>query len=617
MKRYEANDIQTLDFRNAIRKRIEMYMGSADNQAVIQCIREIISNCIDESIMGYGKNITVEYLGNNRLRVSDEGRGCPFGVREDGTEALEAIYLMAHSGGKFDDKVYRSVIGANGIGAKGVALSSEEFIVTTYRDSKMATLKVKEGVKESFEVKPLDQKRTGTTVEWVSSQEVYRLEPIHVDFEIIHQMCKNWSYLHKGIKFILTNHENNETTTYVSKNGLVDLIRDYARDPIHTSPIQILIKDNEKEIELELALQWTKGREHSFVYTNGLENVEGGTPLTGVKMAITRALKKKIPDLNGDLARTGLVYAISVRIPNPSFANQTKTKVNNPELNALGQRAATELLVNFGKDFSEFGKVLDFLGTERKAEEAAQKARRQVLEASKDIEKNIKRKVFASDKLKDAEHLGEKATLLIVEGKSAGGSMALARDSSKYGILQVMGKMINPLTNSEEKVFNNEEIKLLFSALGIIPGKYNSSKLRYGRVAICVDGDSDGDHIALLIMTIFQTLIPEFFNEGRLYWLKAPLYIVKGKTNQYYFSDHEFNAAKEKSAIKGKISRAKGLGSMDAKQAKESMFGANQHLENLIPNKESYEVILDLMGKDATPRKEFLIKHLDFTEVHE
>jgi len=615
MKKYEANDIQTLDFRNAIRKRIEMYMGSADNQAVIQCIREIISNCIDESIMGYGKNITVEYLGNNRLRVSDEGRGCPFGVREDGSEALEAIYLMAHSGGKFDSKIYRSVIGANGIGAKGVALSAEEFIVTTYRDSQMATLKVREGIKESFEVKPSTGKKTGTVVEWVSSQEVYRLEPIQVDFEVVHQMCKNWSYLHKGLKFIVINHVNNETVTYVSKNGLVDLIKDYAKDPIHSAPVQILIKDN--EIELELALQWTKGRERSFVYTNGLENVEGGTPLTGVKMALTRWLKKKIPDLNGDLARTGLIYAISVRIPNPSFANQTKTKVNNPELNAIGQRAATELLTNFAKDFSEFGKVLDFLGTERKAEEAAQKARRQVLEASKDIEKNIKRKVFASDKLKDAEHLGEKATLLIVEGKSAAGSMALARDSSKYGILQVMGKMINPLTNSEEKVYNNEEIKLLFSALGVIPGKYHSSKLRYGKVAICVDGDSDGDHIALLILTIFQTLIPEFFKENRLYWLKAPLYIVKGKPSQYYYTDQEFNAAKEAGKVKGKISRAKGLGSMEAKQAKESMFGTNQRLERLEPDQESFSMISDLMGKDATPRKEFLINFLDFTEVHE
>lgn len=542
---YTANDIETLDFRAAIRKRIEMYLGSADNQGVLQCAREIISNCIDEAIMGYGNKITIEYLGNNRLRVSDEGRGCPFGVREDGTEALEAIYMTPHSGGKFSDKTYQSVIGANGIGGKGVALSSDEFVVISTRGGERATLKIKNGFKESFIIEKVDSKLHGTVVEYVPAQEVYRLETIKTDFEAIKAMCKDWSYLNKGISFILHNHETKEKITYLSKGGLLDLIKDNADKAIHTNPAYHLIKEG--DIECEVALVWTKGKEKSFTFTNGLQQTEGGTSLTGVKTAITNFVKKQFKgEFDGDLARAGLVYAVSCKIPHPSFANQTKTKINNGELRGVAQRATGMALDTFmNRRPNDFKAVMDALATERKAEQAAERARRAVLEKVKEVNNAGKKGMIDVDKLADAENLGESAVLLLVEGKSAGGAMQRVRDPKKYGILKLRGKIINALSNDMDRVLANEEVTLFLKATGINISNYRESKFRYGKVAICVDADDDGMHIACLIMALLYKFAPEFLKEGRLYWLHAPLFkVTSGKTVKYFYTEEQVKSAK-------------------------------------------------------------------------
>lgn len=613
---YTANDIQTLDFRTAIRSRIAMYMGSADNQGVLQCVREIITNSIDEATMGFGNKITVDLYDGNRIVIADEGRGCPFGKREDGTEALEAIYTMAHSGAKFNDKVFQNVAGMNGIGAKGVALSSDKFEVWSYRNGECGYLGLRNGIKESFTVSPCkDKKKTGTVVEFIPSQEVYNLEPIKFDFEEIKKMCQDWSYLSKGISFVLHNHITNEKVTYLSKNGLIDLMKEKGGRALNKTPLQIVVKED--GIEAEIVMEWTDSRSENWhVFTNGLENVEGGTSLTGIKTALTNYFKKKLKgEANPEILRKGLFYAVSCKVPNPSFANQTKTKVNNPELRGLCQRATTQMLEEFERRHKdEFEKVLELLTKELKAEAAAERARKQVLDAVKDVEKNQKKKVFASDKLKDAEFLGEKSTLLIVEGNSAAASMAIARDITKYGILAIRGKILNCLAHPDEKIFQNEEIKLLLSAMNITPGKYNASKLRYGRIAICVDADSDGYHIGLLIMAALRYLAPQFLEEGRLCWLRSPLYIVKsGKNESYYFTDEEFNKAK----VKGEVTRAKGLGALSEVQARNSMFGENQRMDVLEPTEAAIYLLEDLMGKDVAPRTEFIFKNVDFSMVRE
>ena len=615
---YNADSIQTLSFRDAIRSRVSMYMGSADNQGVLQCVREIITNSIDEYTMGYGDRIRVTLDKDNTVTVQDFGRGVPFGLREDGTDALEAIYTMPHSGGKFNDKTYQNVAGMNGIGAKGVALSSDYFFVRSQRDGKIATLILRDGVKQDLTV--IDQKTawSGTFVQFTPSQEVYNLEPININFKDIKKMCEDWSYLCKGLTFELEDKVTGEKVTYYSKNGLVDLMKAKGGKALNKTPLSICLKEG--DITAEIAMEWTDSRtETSYVFTNGLENVEGGTSLTGVKTALTNFFKKKLKgEAPPEVLRKGLLYAISCQVPNPSFANQTKTKVNNIELRGLCQRATTQMLESFEQQHAdEFQRVLDLLAKEQKAELAAERARKQVLEAQKEVEKSQKKKYIASDKLKDAEFLGQDATLLIVEGNSAMASVGVARDEKTYGIMCIRGKIINALSNDEEKIYQNEEIKLLLSALNIVPGHYDSRKLRYGRVGVCTDSDSDGYHIGLLLMAALQYLAPQFIEEGRLGWLRSPLYIVKnGKTENYYFTDEEMDAAR--GHISGVIQRNKGIGSLTPEQAYNSMFTAkNQRFDMFQASPEARELLYNLMGKDVEPRTDFIFKNVDFSMIRE
>lgn len=615
---YNADSIQTLSFRDAIRSRVSMYMGSADNQGVLQCVREIITNSIDEYTMGYGDRIRVTLDKDNTVTIQDFGRGVPFGLREDGTDALEAIYTMPHSGGKFNDKTYQNVAGMNGIGAKGVALSSDYFLVRSQRDGKIATLILRDGVKQDLTV--IDQKTawSGTFVQFTPSQEVYNLEPININFKDIKKMCEDWSYLCKGLTFELEDKATGEKVTYYSKNGLVDLMKAKGGKALNKTPLSICLKEG--DITAEIAMEWTDSRtETSYVFTNGLENVEGGTSLTGVKTALTNFFKKKLKgEAPPEVLRKGLLYAISCQVPNPSFANQTKTKVNNIELRGLCQRATTQMLESFEQQHAdEFQRVLDLLAKEQKAELAAERARKQVLEAQKEVEKSQKKKYIASDKLKDAEFLGQDATLLIVEGNSAMASVGVARDEKTYGIMCIRGKIINTLSNDEEKIYQNEEIKLLLSALNIVPGHYDSRKLRYGRVGVCTDSDSDGYHIGLLLMAALQYLAPQFIEEGRLGWLRSPLYIVKnGKTENYYFTDEEMDAAR--GHISGVIQRNKGIGSLTPEQAYNSMFTAkNQRFDMFQTSPEARELLYNLMGKDVEPRTDFIFKNVDFSMIRE
>ena len=618
---YNAQSIETLSFRDAIRSRVAMYMGSADNMGVLQCLREIITNSIDEATMGFGKRITVDLYQGNRVRIGDEGRGCPFGKRDDGTEALEAIYTMAHSGAKFNDKIFQNVAGMNGIGGKGVALSADEFCVVSYRDGQYAKLELRDGIKTNFEQGAQtmgDKKRTGTVVEFVPSQEVYNLEPIKINFEEVKKMCRDWSYLSKGIGFILTDHTTGETVTYLSKNGMLDFMKDHGDKALHKTPLHITVAEN--GIEAEIVMEWTNSRaENWHVFTNGLENSEGGTSLTGIKTALTNFFKKKLKgDGSPDVLRKGLFYAVSCKVPNPSFANQTKTKVNNPELRGLCQRATTQMLEEFEyRHGDEFQRILELLTKELRAEAAAERARKQVLEAVKDVEKNQKKKAFASEKLKDAEFLGENSILLIAEGDSAMGGLALGRDHTKYGIMAIKGKIINCLSNPDDKIFENDEIKLLLSAMNIVPGKYDAKKLRYGKLAICTDADSDGYHIGLLIMAALAHIAPQFIREGRLCWLRSPLHIVHdGKKETYYFTDEELEQNRHK--IKGEIQRNKGLGSLEPEQARESMFNPEyQRLDVMEYSEDAMSLLYSLMGEDVAPRRDFIMENVDFSEIKE
>ena len=611
---YDANSIETLSFLDAVRTRVSMYMGSADNQGVLQCIREIITNSIDEATMGFGNIIKVELFEGNRIKIEDYGRGAPFGKREDGTEALEAIYTMSHSGGKFSDKIYQNVAGLNGIGAKGAALSSDIFEVWSIRDNQTAYLKLNKGKKESFSVVPSSKNsHTGTIVSFIPSQEVYNLEKISIDFEEIVSMCRNWSYLYPQIKFILINNITGEELEIQSKNGLLDFLKDNNFQSIHKTPLHIVVKED--SMEAEIVMEWTNSRtEKSYTFTNGLENPNGGTSLTGTKTAITNFFKKKVKDeASPDILRKGLVYAISCKVPHPSFSDQTKGKVNNSELRGLCQRATGQMLEDFErKHKDEFEKILSLLMKEVKAELAADKARQAILNHEKEQKANEKKKLLNFDKLRDARKLGKDSILLCVEGNSAGGSMSIGRDPNRYGVLMFRGKAKNLLKSTIEEGLANEEVKLLLQALGITYGKpYNSDKLRYGRVALAVDGDFDGSHIGLLLMSMLQVLAPQFLQENRLFWLRAPICKVETKNKTYfYYNDEEF-----KTHPKGNITFFKGLGQMTDEDLKASMFNSEwQHLEPITYSEEGIDTLLSLMSEEVEPRKDFVYNNIDFSK---
>ena len=617
MSEYGINDIQSLSFKEGVRKRVQMYLGSDDLEGTYQALKEIINNSTDEAIAGYGKKIEITLdETSNTITVRDYGRGVPFGIRENGENVLVSIYSKSHTGGKFDDSsAYKNASGLNGIGAKCVCLSSNDFCVMSYRDGKGAKAVFKKGDFISYE--EFDTKETnGTFISFCPDKEVFKNGEIGYSFDKICQDIKDISYLYSGITFTITSGKQKKE--YCAKNGIVDFIKENNTKPLHPHIITNIVVDENGD-KVEIAFQWGDGKENGYVFVNGLRCPEGGSPVTGAKGALTRTFNSLSgQSFDGDSIRDGLFYVINCSVAQPSFANQTKSKINNANLRTLASNAFSDALKQMKLKYgNEFTTVVDLMKKIAKAEAAAEKARQQVLNATKEIERNQKKKVFASDKLKDAEFLGPNSTLLIVEGNSAMGGMSQARDYTKYGILAIRGKIINCLSNPEEKIYENEEIKLLLSAMNIVPGKYNASKLRYGKIAICTDADSDGYHIGLLIMAALQYLAPEFMKEGRLCWLRSPLYIVNynGKES-YYFTDEEFN--KNKGKIKGEVTRAKGLGELPAETAHKSMFTEEyQRLDVINYDAAGMELLVSLMGDDVQPRKEFIMENIDFSEVRE
>ncbi len=492
-KEYGINEIQSLSFKDGVRTRIQMYLGSDDLEGTYQAFKEIINNATDEAIAGFGDRIEISVNEkDNAITVRDYGRGVPFGIREDGENVLVSIYSKSHTGGKFEEGAYKNASGLNGIGAKCVCLSALEFQVQSFRDGREARAYFKKGELEYYDDSHSTTQPNGTRVWFIPDPEVFKTGEIGYSYEKICNDIKNISYLYSGINFVIINDDTKQTKTYCAKNGIKDFVKENIQNSLQKHIIYDTITDSNGD-KLEIAFQWGSGKEQSYVFVNGLLCPEGGSPITGAKTAITRtfnSLSKQ--NFDGDSIRSGLFYVINCSVAQPSFANQTKSKINNTNLRTMASNCFTNALKQMNIKYKdEFDSIVELLKKIAKAEAAAERARKQVLDAAKDIEKNQKKKVFASDKLKDAEFLGQKATLLIVEGDSAAGGIAKARDYENYGILAIRGKILNCLAHPEEKIFQNEEIKLLLSAMNIVPGKYNASKLRYGRIGICTDADSD------------------------------------------------------------------------------------------------------------------------------
>lgn len=491
---YNADSIEVRDFREACRKTPGMYIGTDGQDAAFNCFLEVLNNACDEAMMGRGKEIKISLSDDlNTISIEDKGAGVPHGSNKDCEEVLIELFTSAHSSGKFNTTNYKKVRGCHGIGTSAVCVCSDRFEVTSRRDGEEFFLAFEDGIplkNKADKVKDTDI--TGSVFTFTPSREIFHIpaDTTSFNYEKIKQELELTSYFIPNITFIL--EYKNKTEKFCSKNGLKDFAKDRIEKPLNKNFIYGY-KEFDDEVEVEVFAQWTNGKEQSFVFSNGALNSDGGTPETGAKTAFTRTINSLSKgDFDADMIRKGLVYIVNIRHPRPIYQNQTKNKIQNPELRGYTQTVFSEAIKSFVlKHNDEFEKIVDILTKEKKAEMAAQRARKQVLETTKDIEKNQKKKVFASDKLKDAEFLGEDATLLLVEGNSAAAAMAIARDTEKYGILALRGKVLNCLSNPDEKIYQNEEIKLLLSAMNINPKRYDNKKLRYGKIAICVDADSD------------------------------------------------------------------------------------------------------------------------------
>ena len=612
MDNYGINDIKSLDFRTGVRTRIQMYLGSDDNEGTYQALKEIINNSTDEAIAGYGKKIEISIDEKlNKISIRDYGRGVPFGIREDGENVLISIYSKSHTGGKFDNNVYKNASGLNGIGGKCVCLSSSFFKVESYREGKSAIAIFEKGFLKSYKEINTTQPN-GTFIEFIPDEEVFKNGQIGYSYDKICQDIRDISYLYSGIEFIIKNVNTNQKNVFCAKNGIIDFVKDNVKSPLNEHIITYEASDGEDK--LEIAFQWGSNKEQSYVFVNGLRCPEGGSPITGAKSAITRTFNSlSKSEFDGDSIRSNLFYVINCSVCQPSFANQTKSKINNANLRTLASNAFSDALKAMSIKYkSEFDKIVEMLKKVARAEAAAERARKQVLEATKEQEQNQKKKILNVDKLRDARKLGKDSTLLLCEGLSAGGSMSIGRDPNKYGILMLRGKCKNLLNCSIEEGLQNEEVKLFQQALGIIYGKSNNiEKMRYGKIAIASDSDFDGSHIGLLILAMSQVLCPELIQNNHLYWLRAPIYKVSTKTkNYYYYTEEEFN-----NHPNGTIVKYKGLGQMSDQDLKESMFSEEwQRLEPIEFSKEGLDSLIKLMGENVDYRKEFVFNNIDFSK---
>lgn len=617
MSNYNANDIQTLSFREAVRSKLGMYL-SADQQEAMQLgLRELIYNTRDEYEQGYGNKaiITIE-VDKNKITLEDNARGIPCGMRKDGVNSLTAACTMSHTGAKHEEGVYSGAVGINGIGLKVVCLTAEKFLVTVHRDKKVYWQMFEEGFAKTDVVEESQEKgqnKTGTTISYIPSKDVYGQHKI--DIEQVRQSLEEIAYFTKGFEFELRVIENGKTQTYTykSKNGLADALD--KKNRIHNNFLHYeTIVDT---VKIEFALQWVTENAQLKSFANNLEVRDGGAFMTGFKTSLTKAFNSQgKTNFSGETIRKYLDGYVSVKVKVPQFSNQAKTALANTEARTATSQAITQALTIFSNQFREdFKVIVDYLQKETKAEAAADRARNAIINAQNKIISSRSKKTVMPEKLKDAEFLGEDATLLIVEGNSAMAGLAAGRDTNHYGLLAIRGKIRNLLSCPLDEGLENEEVQSILTALGCgILEKYDAKKLRYGKVGIAVDADDDGCHIACLIMSLFKALMPDFIEEGRLCWLKAPLFKVKkGKQNYYFYDDKELADSK----IVGEQTRYKGLGEMNSEDVKESMFNIqNQHMEILMPDENSFVRLDQLMGSNVNYRKEFVFSGaIDFSKI--
>ena len=611
---YTKESIQSLTPREHVRKRPSMYCG--DTSTPNQLMMELFSNALDEHNIGHGDTINVSIDKSGLCRIEDFAQGFLVDeMRDDGKTVFQAAFDTMNTSGKYtDDGVYEgSSLGLNGIGTKLVTYLSKNVMAETVREGRWECNSFSDGVLYSHQSGDAKQTaHTGTTITYLPDEQFFGTGKTSVlffkkFFNDITCICPTLTVFLNGEK--------------ISHNSIEDMLDEKRGKDIEIVGNHFVMNTD----KINLAMTFTSGSQAKIIPYVNYGITSSGPHITGIKSTLTRVfnnwakennlLTAKDKNLDGAAIQEGIVLVCNINSKCVKYNAQVKDDIIDMDTSfttALGQ----QLEVWLDSNPEDAKAILEKAILARKAAEAAKLARAAVKNNKK---RGNKVKILNPDKLKDAEFLGQDSTLLVVEGLSAGASMCVAREIDKYGILMLRGKLINALANKDDRLLKNEEIQLLFKALGIKPHEdYEETNLRYGRIGICVDSDSDGYHIGLLIASALEHFCPKFIQENRLCWLRSPLYIVKGKDKeQYYFTDQEMDAARPNLPAGVEVQRCKGLGSLSASQARNSMFGENQHMDVLIPTDKTKNKLITLMGSNADGRKNFIFNNIDFSEVKE
>ncbi|MEI6435526.1 MAG: DNA topoisomerase (ATP-hydrolyzing) subunit B [Bacteroidota bacterium] len=638
---YTADNIQVLEGLEAVRKRPAMYIGDINVRGLHHLVYEVIDNSIDESLAGYCNKIDVTILPDNSVRVCDNGRGIPTDYHEkEKKSALEVVMTVLHAGGKFDKDSYKVSGGLHGVGVSVVNALSSLLNVVVKRNGKVYQQEYAFG-KPLYPVKTIgDTDSTGTEVTFKSDNSIFIVDKY--DYEILSSRIRELAYLNKGIKLTITDErERNEkgefnTDTFLSKDGLSDFINylDATREKLIPEPI--CMEGVKNSIPLEIAMQYnTSFSENIHSYVNNINTHEGGTHLSGFRRALTRTLKSYAEksgmlsklkfDISGDDFREGLTAIISVKVQEPQFEGQTKTKLGNNEVMGVVDQLASEMLNNYLEEHpKEARTIVNKVILAATARHAARKARELVQR------KNVLTGSGLPGKLSDcSENDPAQCEIYLVEGDSAGGTAKQGRDRRFQAILPLRGKILNVEKAMQYKIFDSEEIKNIFTALGVTIGTeedskaLNLAKLRYHKIVIMTDADVDGSHIATLILTFFFRYMKDLIENGHVYIATPPLFLVKrGSTQRYCWTDEEriqivaeLSNGKESGVH---IQRYKGLGEMNAEQLwSTTMDPAFRTLRQVtIENgTEADRIFSMLMGDDVPPRREFIEKNAKYANI--
>lgn len=640
---YSAENIQVLEGLEAVRKRPAMYIGDVGPKGLHHLVYEVVDNSIDEALAGYAKNIEVHILENNAIRVTDDGRGIPTGIHpKEGKSALEVVMTVLHAGGKFDKDSYKVSGGLHGVGVSCVNALSTHLTATVYREGKIWQQEYSCG-KPLYDVKVIGETdKTGTRVEFLPDASIFTQTTVY-SFETLSARLNELAFLNKGIRLKLYDHREKDESgqprhqLFYSEGGLKEFVKylDQTREPLIPEPIYL---ETEKTgIPVEVAFQYNSSfNENIHSYVNNINTHEGGTHLAGFRRALTRTLKNYADksgmtknlkfEITGDDFREGLTAVISVKVHEPLFEGQTKTKLGNNEVMGAVDQAVGEVLAFYLEENPKEAKmIVNKVILAATARHAARKARELVQRKGAFTGSGL------PGKLSDcSERNPEKCELFLVEGDSAGGTAKQGRDRNFQAILPLRGKILNVEKALSYKIFENEEIKNIFTALGISIGTeedskaLNTSKLRYHKIVIMTDADVDGSHITTLILTLMFRYMKELIEQGYVYIATPPLYLVKkGKEQIYCWNDEERDNAIKQLAKDGKdssvnVQRYKGLGEMNAEQLWETtMNPATRTLRKVTIESaaEADHIFSMLMGDDVPPRREFIEANAKYAKI--